>query len=58
MEAGFIILIVLVAPILIIWPMIIWANALRGIFKLIFRKPRSQAVVSQGELQAEYTSEP
>ena len=37
MEWGFIILLVLAVPIVIIWPLLIWTGAMSGLYQL-FRK--------------------
>ena len=47
MEVGFIILMVLAVPIVVIWPLLIWAGALRSIYQAIRSRVRSKATVAQ-----------
>jgi len=43
MEWGFIILLILAVPIVIIWPLIIWAGAITGIYQLVRNRVRGRA---------------
>ena len=43
MEWGFIILLALAIPIVIIWPLLIWAGAIRGLYVLVRDKVRGRA---------------
>ncbi len=47
MEWGFIILLVLAVPIVIIWPLLIWAGAMSGIYQIIRSKVRGKATASR-----------
>jgi hypothetical protein len=47
MEVGFIILMALAIPIVLIWPLLIWAGALRSIYKSIRAKAKAKAMASQ-----------
>ena len=47
MEWGFIILILLATPIVIVLPLIIWAGAIIGVLQLIRDRLRSKAHVKQ-----------
>lgn len=47
MEVGFIILLVLAIPIVLIWPLLIWAGAIRGIYKTVRSKAKAKATAAQ-----------
>lgn len=47
MEWGFIILLVLAIPIVVIWPLLIWAGAARGIYQLFRNRVRGKADARQ-----------
>lgn len=47
MEIGFIILTVLAIPIVVIWPLLIWVGAFRGIYQAIRNRMRSKAAIAQ-----------
>lgn len=47
MEVGFIILMALAIPIVLIWPILIWAGALRSIYKSIKAKAKARTMASQ-----------
>ena len=47
MDMGFIILLALAIPIVVIWPLLIWAGAIRGIYQLVRNRARSKAPVEQ-----------
>jgi hypothetical protein len=47
MEVGFIILIVLAIPIVIVWPLLIWVGAARGLYQAIRNRIRSKATATQ-----------
>jgi hypothetical protein len=47
MEWGFILLLVLVIPFIIMWPALIWMGAISGLYALIRDKVRRRATVSQ-----------
>ena len=44
---GFIILLALAIPIVVIWPLLIWAGAIRGIYQLIRNRARNKAPAEQ-----------
>jgi hypothetical protein len=46
-EWGFIILLVLAVPIVIIWPLLIWAGAMSGLYQLIRNKVRGRATANR-----------
>jgi len=56
MEWGFIILMVLAIPIVIIWPLLIWAGAVRGIYQLVRNRVRGRANVRQTVAAAQKTT--
>lgn len=56
MEWGFIILLVLAIPIVIIWPLIIWAGAIIGVFQLVRDRLRGKAHVNQTVAAAQKTN--
>ncbi len=43
MEWGFIILLVLIVPIVIVWPLLIWCCAIKGLFCCIRDRKRKKA---------------
>jgi len=43
MEPGFIILLVLVVPFVILWPALIWAGAAKSLFRLVRDRMREKA---------------
>jgi len=47
MEWGFIILLALAIPIVIIWPLLIWAGAINGIYQLFRNRVRGRAKAHQ-----------
>lgn len=47
MEIGFIILVVLAVPIVVIWPLLIWAGAFRSIYQAIRNRARNKATATQ-----------
>lgn len=47
MEIGFIILMVLAVPIVVVWPLLIWAGAFRSIYQAIRNRAKSKATVAQ-----------
>ena len=47
MEVGFIILMVLAIPIVVIWPLLIWAGAIRTIYKAVRNRVRGKATAAQ-----------
>jgi len=47
MEVGFIILLALAIPIVVIWPLLIWAGAIRSIYQLVRNRARSKATAAQ-----------
>ena len=47
MEVGFIILMVLALPIVVIWPLLIWAGAARSIYMAVRNRARSKATAAQ-----------
>ncbi len=47
MELGFIILLALAIPIVVIWPLLIWAGAIRGLYMLVRDKVRGRAKAHQ-----------
>jgi hypothetical protein len=49
MEWGFIILLAIAIPIVIIWPLLIWAGAIRGLYLLVRGKVRGRARAHQTE---------
>ena len=49
MEWGFIILLALAIPIVIIWPLLIWAGAIRGLYMLVRGKVRGRAKARQAQ---------
>jgi hypothetical protein len=49
MDLGFIILLAIAIPIVVVWPLLIWAGAIRGIYMLVRGKVRGRAKVSQTE---------
>jgi hypothetical protein len=55
MEWGFIILLVLAVPIVIIWPLIIWAGAISGIYQLVRNRIRGRANAHQAVAAAQKT---
>jgi hypothetical protein len=56
MEWGFIILLVLVVPIVIIWPLIIWAGAITGIYQLVRSRVRGRASAHKAAATAQKTT--
>lgn len=56
MEWGFIVLLLLAVPIVIIWPLIIWAGAIIGVFQLVRDRIRGKAHISQTVTAAHKTS--
>ena len=44
---GFIILLALAIPIVVIWPLLIWAGALRGIYQLVRNRSRGKTPAEQ-----------
>ncbi|MCJ7769848.1 MAG: hypothetical protein MUO92_05210 [Dehalococcoidales bacterium] len=49
MEWGFIILLALAIPVVIIWPLLIWAGAIRGLYMLVHDKVRERAKARQAQ---------
>ena len=47
MEVGFIILLALAIPIVVIWPLLIWVGAVRGIYQLVHNRVRGKVPVTQ-----------
>jgi hypothetical protein len=47
MEVGFIILIALAVPIVVIWPLLIWLGVIRSIYQLVRNRVRGKATASQ-----------
>jgi hypothetical protein len=47
MEIGFIILMVLAVPIVIIWPLLIWGGAVMGLYQAIRKRARSKVSSTQ-----------
>jgi hypothetical protein len=47
MEVGFIILMALAIPIVVIWPLLIWAGALKSIYQLVRNRVRGKATVAE-----------
>jgi len=47
MEWGFIVLLVLAVPIVIIWPLLIWAGAMSGLYQLFRKKVRGRATAKR-----------
>ena len=43
MELGFILLLVLVVPFIIVWPALIWAGAIKGLYMLIRERAKARA---------------
>jgi hypothetical protein len=43
MEVGFIILMALAVPIVVIWPLLIWAGAMRSLYKTLKSRAKSRA---------------
>jgi len=43
MELGFIILLVLVVPFIILWPALIWAGAVKSLYSLVRDRVRQKA---------------
>jgi len=56
MEWGFIILLILAVPIVIIWPLIIWAGAIIGVFQIVRDRIRGKAHANQTVTAAQKTS--
>jgi len=44
MELGFIIMLALVVPFIIIWPVLIWAGAIRSLYTLIRDRIKQRAI--------------
>lgn len=53
MEWGFIILMVLAVPIVIIWPLLIWAGVFRGLYKLVRNRVPGKENVHQAVTAAQ-----
>lgn len=53
MELGFIILLVLVIPFVVLWPALIWAGAVSSLYMLIRDKVRRRAAAHQGQTKEE-----
>jgi hypothetical protein len=49
MELGFIILLAIAIPIVVVWPLLIWAGAIRGIYMLFRDRVRGRAKAGQTE---------
>jgi len=47
MEVGFIILMVLAIPVVVIWPLLIWVGAARGLYQAIRNRVKSKATAAQ-----------
>jgi len=47
MEVGFIVLMALAIPIVVIWPLLIWAGAIRSIYQAVRNRIKSKATASQ-----------
>jgi hypothetical protein len=45
MEWGFILLLVLTIPVVIIWPLLVWVGAISGLYQLARSKVRNRARV-------------
>jgi hypothetical protein len=43
MELGFILLLVLVVPFIIIWPALIWAGVIKGLYTLMRTRVKARA---------------
>jgi len=44
MELGFIIVLALVVPFIIIWPLLVWAGAIKSLYTLIRERVKEKAV--------------
>ncbi len=49
MELGFIILLTLAAPFVILWPALIWAGAIKSLYSLLCDRTRQSARVPQNQ---------
>jgi hypothetical protein len=47
MDVGFIVLLALAIPIVVIWPLLIWAGAIRGVYQLVRNRARSKAPAAE-----------
>jgi|GEM_PF-5257557 len=50
MEPGFIILLVLVVPFVILWPALIWAGAIASIYSVVRNRMRQRAALHQKQI--------